>query len=190
VSSNFKTVRSIRPESVQHVTSRGYHVSCLLCFSQSSSTAALMDTPSTPVSADFSSSPPKRTKIVLLGDQSVGKTSLITRYASEPFQYPPSNYWHWLPEQDHVSGGPDCEATAICFCYPGTLPFTNTIIYPGLICCYRGFWHHECVLSAYFWHEWMPDTRIRSSVISVNVEVDRRCEVGAGERCHYSASGE
>jgi Ras-related protein Rab-6A len=41
-----------------------------------------MDTPSTPVSADFSSSPPKRTKIVLLGDQSVGKTSLITRYAS------------------------------------------------------------------------------------------------------------
>jgi len=39
-----------------------------------------MDTPSTPVSADFSSSPPKRTKIVLLGDQSVGKTSLITRY--------------------------------------------------------------------------------------------------------------
>lgn len=39
-----------------------------------------MDTPATPVSADFSSSPPKRTKIVLLGDQSVGKTSLITRY--------------------------------------------------------------------------------------------------------------
>lgn len=39
-----------------------------------------MDSSSTPVSADFSSSPPKRTKIVLLGDQSVGKTSLITRY--------------------------------------------------------------------------------------------------------------
>jgi Ras-related protein Rab-6A len=34
---------------------------------------------STPVTADFSSAPPKRTKIVLLGDQSVGKTSLITR---------------------------------------------------------------------------------------------------------------
>jgi hypothetical protein len=32
-----------------------------------------------PVTADFSSAPPKRTKIVLLGDQSVGKTSLITR---------------------------------------------------------------------------------------------------------------
>ncbi|EKM55278.1 uncharacterized protein PHACADRAFT_184090 [Phanerochaete carnosa HHB-10118-sp] len=32
-----------------------------------------------PVTADFSSPPLKRSKIVLLGDQSVGKTSLITR---------------------------------------------------------------------------------------------------------------
>ncbi|KAF5373587.1 hypothetical protein D9758_000806 [Tetrapyrgos nigripes] len=43
-----------------------------------------MDSPSTPVTADFSSSPPKRTKIVLLGDQSVGKTSLITRFPTSP----------------------------------------------------------------------------------------------------------
>lgn len=40
-----------------------------------------MDALSTPATADFSSTPPKRTKIVLLGDQSVGKTSLITRLA-------------------------------------------------------------------------------------------------------------
>ncbi|KAE9409769.1 GTP binding protein [Gymnopus androsaceus JB14] len=40
---------------------------------------------STPVTADFSSSPPKRTKIVLLGDQSVGKTSLITRFMYDTF---------------------------------------------------------------------------------------------------------
>jgi len=40
---------------------------------------------SAPVSADFSSSPPKRTKIVLLGDQSVGKTSLITRFMYDTF---------------------------------------------------------------------------------------------------------
>ena len=33
-----------------------------------------------PVTADFSSPPLKRSKIVLLGDQSVGKTSLITRH--------------------------------------------------------------------------------------------------------------
>ncbi|KAF7311425.1 GTP-binding protein ryh1 [Mycena kentingensis (nom. inval.)] len=39
----------------------------------------------TPVTADFSSSPPKRTKIVLLGDQSVGKTSLITRFMYDTF---------------------------------------------------------------------------------------------------------
>ena len=39
----------------------------------------------TPVTADFSSPPLKRSKIVLLGDQSVGKTSLITRCA----QYTP-----------------------------------------------------------------------------------------------------
>ncbi|KAG7444300.1 GTP binding protein [Guyanagaster necrorhizus] len=44
-----------------------------------------MDTPSTPPSADFSSTPPKRTKIVLLGDQSVGKTSLITRFMYDTF---------------------------------------------------------------------------------------------------------
>ncbi|THU80122.1 GTP binding protein [Dendrothele bispora CBS 962.96] len=44
-----------------------------------------MDSPSTPVTADFSSSPPKRTKIVLLGDQSVGKTSLITRFMYDTF---------------------------------------------------------------------------------------------------------
>ncbi|KAF7363804.1 GTP-binding protein ryh1 [Mycena sanguinolenta] len=44
-----------------------------------------MDQPSTPVTADFSSSPPKRTKIVLLGDQSVGKTSLITRFMYDTF---------------------------------------------------------------------------------------------------------
>ncbi|KAG5717673.1 Ras-related protein RABH1B, partial [Termitomyces sp. T112] len=45
----------------------------------------MSDTPATPVSADFSSSPPKRTKIVLLGDQSVGKTSLITRFMYDTF---------------------------------------------------------------------------------------------------------
>jgi len=45
----------------------------------------MADSPSTPVSADFSSSPPKRTKIVLLGDQSVGKTSLITRFMYDTF---------------------------------------------------------------------------------------------------------
>jgi len=44
-----------------------------------------MSNPGTPVTADFSSAPPKRTKIVLLGDQSVGKTSLITRFMYDTF---------------------------------------------------------------------------------------------------------
>ncbi|KAI9571418.1 GTP binding protein [Boletus coccyginus] len=44
-----------------------------------------MDAMSTPATADFSSTPPKRTKIVLLGDQSVGKTSLITRFMYDTF---------------------------------------------------------------------------------------------------------
>jgi len=44
-----------------------------------------MDAVSTPATADFSSTPPKRTKIVLLGDQSVGKTSLITRFMYDTF---------------------------------------------------------------------------------------------------------
>jgi len=44
-----------------------------------------MATPTTPGTADFSSSPLKRTKIVLLGDQSVGKTSLITRFMYDTF---------------------------------------------------------------------------------------------------------
>jgi len=44
-----------------------------------------MDGTTAPVSADFSSAPPKRTKIVLLGDQSVGKTSLITRFMYDTF---------------------------------------------------------------------------------------------------------
>jgi len=39
----------------------------------------------TPTTGDFSSSPLKRTKIVLLGDQSVGKTSLITRFMYDTF---------------------------------------------------------------------------------------------------------
>lgn len=34
---------------------------------------------------DLASAPPKRTKIVLLGDQSVGKTSLITRFMYDTF---------------------------------------------------------------------------------------------------------
>ncbi|KAI0070688.1 ras-domain-containing protein [Panus rudis PR-1116 ss-1] len=38
-----------------------------------------------PVSADYSSPPLKRSKIVLLGDQSVGKTSLITRFMYDTF---------------------------------------------------------------------------------------------------------
>jgi Ras-related protein Rab-6A len=38
-----------------------------------------MATPTSPVT-DMSSGTLKRTKIVLLGDQSVGKTSLITRF--------------------------------------------------------------------------------------------------------------
>ncbi|KAG7448115.1 GTP binding protein [Guyanagaster necrorhizus] len=38
-----------------------------------------------PTSSEFPSSPPKRTKIVLLGDQSVGKTSLITRFMYDTF---------------------------------------------------------------------------------------------------------
>ncbi|KAG8826080.1 hypothetical protein FRC19_009768 [Serendipita sp. 401] len=45
----------------------------------------IMATPSTPQTADFTSSPLKRTKIVLLGDQSVGKTSLITRFMYDTF---------------------------------------------------------------------------------------------------------
>jgi len=44
-----------------------------------------MASPATPMSADFTSSPLKRTKIVLLGDQSVGKTSLITRFMYDTF---------------------------------------------------------------------------------------------------------
>ncbi|CAE6418085.1 unnamed protein product [Rhizoctonia solani] len=39
----------------------------------------------TPATADFTSAPLKRTKIVLLGDQSVGKTSLITRFMYDTF---------------------------------------------------------------------------------------------------------
>ena len=38
-----------------------------------------------PVTADFSSPPLKRSKIVLLGDQSVGKTSLITRRVNRAY---------------------------------------------------------------------------------------------------------
>jgi len=38
-----------------------------------------MSNSTTPATPDFSSPPLKRSKIVLLGDQSVGKTSLITR---------------------------------------------------------------------------------------------------------------
>ena len=44
----------------------------------------------TPVTADFSSPPLKRSKIVLLGDQSVGKTSLITRCAALSLPLPSS----------------------------------------------------------------------------------------------------
>ncbi|KAI0318819.1 ras-domain-containing protein [Amylostereum chailletii] len=43
-----------------------------------------MATPTTPIS-DVSSGTLKRTKIVLLGDQSVGKTSLITRFMYDTF---------------------------------------------------------------------------------------------------------
>ncbi|EJU05313.1 ras-domain-containing protein [Dacryopinax primogenitus] len=43
-----------------------------------------MATP-TPTSGSFSALPLKRTKIVLLGDQSVGKTSLITRFMYDTF---------------------------------------------------------------------------------------------------------
>ncbi|KZT56397.1 ras-domain-containing protein [Calocera cornea HHB12733] len=43
-----------------------------------------MSTP-TPTSGSFSALPLKRTKIVLLGDQSVGKTSLITRFMYDTF---------------------------------------------------------------------------------------------------------
>lgn len=41
-----------------------------------------MSGPQTPTSADFSSSnnPLKKFKLVFLGEQSVGKTSLITRF--------------------------------------------------------------------------------------------------------------
>ncbi|KAJ8594279.1 GTP binding protein [Rhizopogon salebrosus TDB-379] len=44
-----------------------------------------MDAPSTPATADFSLTSPRRTKVVLLGDQSVGKTSLITRFMYDQF---------------------------------------------------------------------------------------------------------
>lgn len=44
-----------------------------------------MSNAATPTTADFQSSPLKRTKIVLLGDQSVGKTSLITRFMYDTF---------------------------------------------------------------------------------------------------------
>ena len=43
-----------------------------------------MSSSATPATPDFSSPPLKRSKIVLLGDQSVGKTSLITRSVPTP----------------------------------------------------------------------------------------------------------
>jgi GTPase SAR1 family protein len=61
-----------------------------------------MDTPSTPVTADFSSTPPKRTKIVLLGDQSVGKTSLITRSAQDVVTPSKVLTFIWFHAQIHV----------------------------------------------------------------------------------------
>lgn len=83
----------------------------------------MSESATTPVTADFSSSPPKRTKIVLLGDQSVGKTSLITRYVSAYlsfcnllfmrklqiyvryfWQHIPSHYWYRFLEQNNVLG--------------------------------------------------------------------------------------
>jgi len=44
-----------------------------------------MEASSTPATADFSLTSPRRTKVVLLGDQSVGKTSLITRFMYDQF---------------------------------------------------------------------------------------------------------
>ncbi|KAF9792177.1 ras-domain-containing protein [Thelephora terrestris] len=44
-----------------------------------------MSSSATPATPDFSSPPLKRSKIVLLGDQSVGKTSLITRFMYDTF---------------------------------------------------------------------------------------------------------
>ncbi|KAF9651465.1 ras-domain-containing protein [Thelephora ganbajun] len=44
-----------------------------------------MSNSTTPATPDFSSPPLKRSKIVLLGDQSVGKTSLITRFMYDTF---------------------------------------------------------------------------------------------------------
>lgn len=94
-----------------------------------------MDALSTPATADFSSTPPKRTKIVLLGDQSVGKTSLITRSALDANgvlalismqihvryirQHLPSYDWHRLLEQNHVLGGPDRPITIVGYRWTG-----------------------------------------------------------------------
>ncbi|WVQ92313.1 hypothetical protein IAS59_006122 [Cryptococcus gattii] len=49
-----------------------------------------MSTPQTPSTADFSSAstPLKKFKLVFLGEQSVGKTSLITRFVSTSYQRP------------------------------------------------------------------------------------------------------
>ena len=50
-----------------------------------------MASPTSPT-AEVSSGTLKRTKIVLLGDQSVGKTSLITRYVSQLLSSMPSQF--------------------------------------------------------------------------------------------------
>lgn len=106
----------------------------------------LMSVPTTPATADFSSSPLKRTKIVLLGDQSVGKTSLITRSVACPACN--ENYWltsssqfhvrhlrqylsgynrYRFPEQNDVLGRPDSAVTALGHCGPGQHIFSSAV---------------------------------------------------------------
>ncbi|UOH85146.1 hypothetical protein LQV05_001965 [Cryptococcus neoformans] len=80
-----------------------------------------MSNPQTPSSADFSSgsTPLKKFKLVFLGEQSVGKTSLITRFMYDTFDNtyqatigkqsiatPQLINRYRLLVEDHVSGGP------------------------------------------------------------------------------------
>ena len=99
-------------------------------------------------SGDFGN-PLRKFKLVFLGEQSVGKTSLITRFMYDSFDntyqvtsshpscrcsqvkvFIPGNHRYRLPVEDHVLGGQDRQTPAVGHRGPGEVPLPHPQLHP------------------------------------------------------------
>jgi len=95
--------------------------------------------------------PVMKCKIVFLGDQSVGKTSIINRFIFDNFtgneqvqqSSKSADSGSRLRQQDHQRVKQDAENAAVGYCWSVAFPFADSQLHQGQSCRHHRLRHHQ-----------------------------------------------